>query len=151
LKLTIELVPSTCWCSNVRDHISADDWNIVKKYTSNLAGNCCEICKGVGPKWPVECHEVWEYDDKKNIQKLIRTIALCPDCHQVKHFGLASIKGQGQKALEHFMKVNKVNNEQALKYIGKAFALYEKRSKQEWILNIDWLNSTFNCNVKSKR
>ena len=151
MKLTIELVPSTCWCSNLRDHLSADEWNVVKKHTAKLAGNCCEICSGVGPKWPVECHEVWSYDDKNKIQTLIRTIALCPDCHQVKHFGLASINGQAEKALNHFMKVNEMSYERSIKYIQKSFDTYEKRSKKEWTLNIDWLNETFNCNVNSKR
>jgi len=151
LRLEIELVPSTCWCSNLRDHLSTDEWEVVKKYTFKKANNVCEICSGRGPKWPVECHEVWHYDDKTLTQTLVRTIALCPDCHQVKHFGLASIRGFGEKALSHFMIVNKESKKNSLKYIDSCFKLYEKRSKKQWTLNIDWLNSNFNCNVTSKR
>lgn len=39
---------------------------------------------------PVECHEVWDYDDDRKIQRLERRVALCPACHEVKHAGLAS-------------------------------------------------------------
>src|ERR1044071_5919999 len=99
MKLTIELVPKTCWCSNLRDHLSKEEWDVVKKYTSKNAGYICEICSGKGDKWPVECHEIWLYDDKRKIQTLERTIALCPSCHEVKHFGLASINGRSEQAL----------------------------------------------------
>lgn len=26
LTLSIELVPQTCWCSNLRDHLTKDEW-----------------------------------------------------------------------------------------------------------------------------
>lgn len=151
MKLTIELVPKTCWCSNLRDHLSKEEWDVVKKYTSKKAEYKCEICSGKGDKWPVECHEIWLYDDKNKIQTLERTIALCPSCHEVKHFGLASINGRAEQALQHFMIVNNSTLEKSLKYIEKCFNTYEKRSNHQWSLNIDWLNTTFGCSIKSKR
>lgn len=151
MKLTIELVPKTCWCSNLRDHLTKEEWDKVKKYTFTKASHICEICKGKGDKWPVECHEIWLYDDKTLTQTLERTIALCPSCHQVKHFGLASITGNYEKALSHFMKVNNFPYQKSINYIEKSFSIYEKRSNFNWALNIDWLNETFDCKVDSKR
>ena len=58
-RLTIELVPQTCWFSNVRSEVSAADWDRLRKLTSNAAGGRCEVCGGRGPRWPVECHEIW--------------------------------------------------------------------------------------------
>ena len=51
--LTIELVPKSCWFSNLRDHLTEAQWKEVKLSTFKAAGNRCEICQGVGDKWPV--------------------------------------------------------------------------------------------------
>lgn len=151
IKLTVELVPKSCWFSNVRDHVSSSQWNIIKKHTFNLAHNRCEICNGVGPKWPVECHEVWHYDDQLKIQTLVRTIALCPSCHQVKHIGLASILGKLDIAKRHFVKINQCSNAFADDYIRNSFNLFEIRSKSSWILDISWIEKVFNITINTKR
>jgi UDP-N-acetylglucosamine transferase subunit ALG13 len=75
-----ELVPKTCWYSNVRSCVSPNDWDILRKECFTLINNLCEICGGKGNKWPVECHEVWEYDEANKIQKLVRT---SPFAHNV--------------------------------------------------------------------
>ena len=136
LLLTIELVPETCWFSNLRAELSKNQWDFLRKQIYAEAYHTCEICGGVGPQHPVECHEIWEYNDKKLIQKLVGMIALCPDCHMVKHIGLASLRGKGEEAIAHFMKVNKITRKQADKHIQKAFKTWQKRSTKEWTLDI---------------
>src|SRR6266542_2374238 len=64
------------------------------------------IPTGRGPEHPVECHEVWRYDDRTHVQMLVRMIALCPACHQVKHLGFANVKGKGTQARAHLARVN---------------------------------------------
>src|SRR5574337_1863360 len=91
MKLTIELVPQTSWMNNVRAVLTTKRWDILRGIVADQAWNVCEICGGVGPKHPVECHEIWEYDEKNRTQKLAGMIALCPDCHMVKHFGFARV------------------------------------------------------------
>lgn len=140
LILTIELVPSTSWLNNVRAILTKSQWDFLKSKVAAAAYNCCEICGGVGPKHPVECHEIWSYDSKNLIQNLDGLIALCPDCHMVKHMGLARIKGQEVKALNHFMKVNKLTRKQAEALIEQAFKVWSERSQKQWKLNIDHLS-----------
>lgn len=48
MKLTIELVPTTCWYSNVRSNVSKAEWDIIRKESYSNANNCCEICKSTG-------------------------------------------------------------------------------------------------------
>lgn len=151
LKLTIELVPSSCWFSNVRDHVSSTIWSKIKKHTFEKAGHVCEICNSVGPKWPVECHEVWEYDDVNKIQKLTGTVSLCPDCHMVKHIGFANVLGKSDIAKAHFASINSLTMSQAGKLIGKAFNEYEERSKYDWKLDLSWLTDTYGLDVIEKR
>ena len=146
-RLTIELVPSTCWFSNVRAALTKKQWDVLKHRVYSAAYDTCQICGGVGPKHPVECHEIWHYDDKKLIQKLEGMIALCPDCHIVKHFGLAQIQNKGEKALKHLMEVNNLSKNNAEKYIKKSFEKWAERSSKNWKLDISILES-YGINIK---
>ncbi len=144
MKLTIELVPKTSWYSNLRSELTKGEWEIIKKKTREKSGSKCEICGGVGPKWPVECHEIWEYDDKDCIQSLKAVQALCPNCHQCKHFGLAEMKGHYNKALKHLAKVNNITLEEAGDYVEASFAIWEERSRKKWNLDIDLVEGLLN-------
>jgi len=141
MKLTIELVPKTAWYSNVRDILSKAQWDAVRKQVYSAAYDLCQICGGVGPKHPVEAHEIWSYDEASGIQKLEKILALCPACHQVKHIGLAQIQGKFEKAVLHFMKINEVARSAALAYISAQFKIWEERSKLEWKLDITELSN----------
>jgi hypothetical protein len=112
----------------------------LKKQTSKLTRHRCEICAGRGHRWPVECHEVWLYNDKTYTQTLVRLIALCPMCHKVKHIGLASVNGEFEEVRAHLMKVNQWPQQStADAYIARAFEIFEERSRHEWMLDISYL------------
>lgn len=139
MKLTIELVPSTSWMNNVRAVLTAKRWDAVRGVVCDKAWNVCQICGGVGSKHPVECHEIWHYDDQNQIQKLVGMISLCPDCHMCKHIGLAQIQGRGEKALKHLMKINDLKKKEAEAYIAEAFKVWQARSQQKWTLDLSHL------------
>lgn len=140
-KLTIELVPQSTWYNNVRSNVEAMLWEKLKKSTAEKAKHRCEICGGRGRKWPVECHEIWHYDDIEHVQKLLGLIALCPACHSVKHIGCASVQGKLPSAMRHLMRVNNWSNNEALSYIDKQFEIWKARSQYEWKLDISFLSA----------
>ncbi|MBW4641077.1 MAG: HNH endonuclease [Gloeocapsa sp. UFS-A4-WI-NPMV-4B04] len=144
-QLTIELVPNTCWYSNVRSNVSKQDWDNLRHYTYKQAGHRCEVCGGVGQQHPVECHEIWNYDDQQHIQTLTGLIALCPACHECKHIGLAQIKDRGEIALQHLAKVNKWSLEQAEEYASDCFKIWHRRSQFNWKLDISYLKQFGIC------
>jgi len=139
--LTVELVPRTCWFSNVRSSVSSRDWDTIRKEAYAKANHRCEICFGIGRKHPVECHEVWHYDDKLFLQKLVRMIALCPSCHEVKHIGLAKVRGRLDAAQKHLMKVNNWSKKETEEHIIGAFEQWHERSKHPWKIDLSWLDS----------
>jgi len=141
MKLNIELVPQTCHYKNVRSNVSKQEWDKLRKECYAKAKYKCEICGGRGTKHPVECHEIWYYDDNKRIQSLKGLISLCPTCHMVKHIGLARINGNYELAFNHFMKVNNYSKELANIEINKAFRKWEERSSHTWTLDISWLQN----------
>lgn len=139
MKLTIELVPKTAWYSNVRDILTKNQWDIVRKRVYSESYDVCQICGGVGSKHPVEAHEIWHYDDAAKIQRLDRILALCPKCHQVKHIGLAQLRGKFEVTIKHFMKINKMERTEAIGYVSSQFRIWQDRSEHQWKLDIDKL------------
>lgn len=136
MKLTIELVPKSSWQQNVRSALPKSEWDRIRKETYRNAGYRCEICGGVGESHPVECHEIWEYDDERNIQRLSGFIALCPDCHRCKHIGLATIQGFREEARLHLAKVNEVSLDKVDDIILSAFEKWNERSQHEWTVDL---------------
>ena len=134
-KLTIELVPETAWGSNLRLVLSVKDWDVLRRACYEKAGFVCEICGGKGSNHSVEAHEVWEYNDKTHVQKLLRLIALCPSCHEVKHFGRAEAIGNRPRALMNLMQVNNWSRAYAESYIAQVYELWNARSNFMWTLD----------------
>ena len=147
--LTIELIPKTSWYKNVRSNVSKEEWERLKKITFNRAGYKCEICGRRGNRWPVECHEIFAYDDEQHIQKLVKLMALCPACHEVKHIGLAGLRGKGDAARTHLAKVNGWSLEEANIYIEWCFEIWHRRSCHRWNLDLSYLEQ-FGISVEDR-
>jgi len=139
-KLTIELVPQTAFYKNVRSEVTRTQWDIIRKKVYKEYDYKCGICSGKGKQHPVECHEIWEYDDNKHIQTLKGFIALCPSCHQVKHIGLSQIRGLKKECLKHLMFVNKITKKEANMQILETARIWEERSQYDWKCDMSFLS-----------
>lgn len=139
MKLDLDLVPQSCWFSNVRSEVTKQQWDKIRHEAYAAAGHVCQICGGIGPKHPVEAHEIWEYDETSLKQKLVGIEAICASCHSVHHYGLSKILGKEKEALAHFMKINKITKSKALSHIDKKFEEWKHRSQLQWELDISFL------------
>ena len=139
LKLQIELVPQSCWYSNIRSNVKDSQWDKIRKEVYAKANHHCEICGEQGTKHPVECHEVWYYNEDTLNQKLNYFQALCPLCHEVKHIGLASLRGNGFRAAERFAKVNGLEDGESRLIRTAVSKQWRIRSLQKWSFDIDLL------------
>ena len=137
-KLNFELVPDSCWYSNLRSILSKEQWDVVRKEAYSRADGKCMICgKSVSR---LEAHEQWQYDEENNIQKLKDVIAVCKSCHEVIHIGRTSLLGGEERASEHFMKVNGCNYAEYRKALGEANEAHRRRNKvAEWKLDLSYL------------
>jgi hypothetical protein len=140
-RLTVELVPKTSWYNNVRALVDKLSWDRIRRQVYRQANYRCEVCGGRGPEHPVECHEVWHYDDRTRIQRLVRMIALCPACHQVKHIGFAGVQGKEAQARAHLARVNGWTLAQTDAYIDEAFLVWAQRSTGPWTLDLEGLRA----------
>ena len=150
-RLAVELVPSTAWWSNVRSNVTRREWEICKLFVRRRSDDHCEICGGQGSRHSVECHEIWHYDDERQIQTLVGLIALCPRCHEVKHIGRALALGNWSRALTHLATVNGWSIEHADRYVALQLEIHALRSTHQWALDISYLNKLgLNPTVKDR-
>ncbi len=137
--LFVDLVPQSCWFTNVRSCVTKDSWDRIRKAVYGRAGYRCEVCgaarDSASKRW-IEAHERWQFDDTLRIQKLVRLVALCSDCHTVTHFGLAKVWGVDKKAFQHLVKVTGMTEREANDHIREAFRVWEERSKYEYSLDL---------------
>lgn len=140
--LFVDLVPTTCWFTNVRSCVAARDWERLRRTILDRASNRCEACGATADReakqW-LEVHERWTYDEVLRVQKLGRLICLCTNCHTVTHFGLAQINGLETHALRHLMTVTSMTGSQARAHIEAAFDLWRRRSLTNWTLDLSIL------------
>ena len=107
--LFVDLVPSSCWFTNVRSCVAAKDWERLRRMVTARCAQRCEIC-GVGEdrdakRW-LEVHERWAYDEGSHRQVLKRLICLCADCHHVTHYGhSAKVLGIEDEVFSHLVEV----------------------------------------------
>ena len=151
--LYVDLVPQTSWFANLRSELKKSEWDSVRKIVYQRAGNCCEICGGKGSTHAVEAHERWSFDNETTTQTLIRIEALCPKCHLVTHIGNAERLGKGELAMEHLMKVNTWDNDQAKQHISEAFSVWRERGVVQWDFDMKHLlqfNVSFSDETMSK-
>ncbi len=138
LKLDFELVPDGCWYSNLRSILKPAQWDVVRREAYARANGKCMICGR--PAKRLEAHERWSYDEKNAVQKLEDVIAVCHSCHAVIHIGRTQLLGDEEKAIAHFMKVNKCSYADYVKALGRANEIHRRRNEiPEWSVNLEYL------------
>ncbi|MEC3974104.1 DUF5710 domain-containing protein [Amycolatopsis sp. H20-H5] len=140
--LFVDLVPRSCWFTNVRSCVDQRDWERLRRMVIRRAGGRCEVCGREEAReehrW-LEVHERWAYDAANLVQSLRRLICLCTDCHQVTHLGLAQVNGLLEQALSHLMTVTGLPESTVEDHVHAAFARWEERSRSFWTLDLAML------------
>lgn len=138
LKLEVELVLAQFWGQSLYRLMRKSAWNKIRHKIYAQYNRKCGICEAVcEAKSSLVCHEIWTYDDIKHIQRLKDFIALCVDCHSVKHLGRTENISTPNKdfyeiAVEHFMKVNRCSREVFEEHKEQAYVKWEERGQHKW-------------------
>lgn len=139
--LKIELIPKNSWFKNLRNSISKSKWDDIRKDVYKKADYRCDLCKSNGKLY---CHEIWKYNDIKNIQKLIGFQALCENCHYLNHLGLVNVKIAKKELpgdfintlIKHFCEVNNCNEKDFEKERNEAYRKWTERSKKHFYIDL---------------
>lgn len=138
LKLDFELVPDSCWYSNLRTLLKPKMWDVIRKEAYSRAEGKCMICGRKVTR--LEAHERWSYNLETKVQKLEEVIAVCHSCHSVIHIGRTQLLGDEDKAIAHFQRVNKASYADYIKALKRANELHQLRNMvDEWSLDLGYL------------
>lgn len=140
-RLRIEMIPEPLWERSLKKELPDARWRRLRVDVVNAAGHRCEICGGQGRRHAVECHEEWAYDDEQCVQRLVKLVALCPDCHMAKTPGragwLASLHPDTYGDLpydvqEHLARVNGWDLTTAVAYVRWSTQVNRERGQYAW-------------------
>ena len=134
-ELFIDLVPRSCWFTNVRYCIDRNDWDTLRHKVYKRVKNICECCGKKARKGKsLEAHERWSYKD--GIQKLERVVALCTLCHQVTHYGHSKSLVDEEVLREHLKRVRRFDDNECDRHIQEAYHLVAERNLADWDLDL---------------
>lgn len=138
--LTVEAFPASLVSHiNMSTALPEQTYHAIRKETYKKASYRCEVTGGVGPQWPVECHEMWRFHDDSCTLQLMGFTALHPSVHAAKHLERQRGVQQRQQALEMLQLVNGWTAAEAEAYWNFAKATAIRRSSQQWKFDLSWL------------
>jgi hypothetical protein len=95
------------------------------------------ICGSVGADHPVEAHEAWEFDEAERMQRLVGMMALCPACHEVKHFGRAVRRGRGEQVRAQLARINGWSGDEVEEHLRTTAEVWHRREEvEDWSLDL---------------
>jgi hypothetical protein len=142
-RLLIELIPKTSWYDDARELMDEATWEWISDQVLDRAEGVCEICGASDPGQPMRCDAVWRLDDPVRVQRLVRLIAMCGDCHHVEHMGFANMHGGGTRARAHLARVNGWTLVQADAHVAEAFRVWARRNQGPWVIDVEGLRPYF--------
>lgn len=137
--LYIDLIPSSCWFTNVRYCIAPEYWERLAKGIRARAGQACEVCKGGADADNgvfLEAHERWHFDEERGVQTLKRIVCLCTACHRTTHYGLSQLRGEEELVRAHFKAVNDCDEAELDRHVAQAFETWQSRNERDWELDL---------------
>lgn len=143
-KLKIEPIPSQNWGVSLARMLPSEVWDSLRREVYSIADYTCVICGATDKR--LHCHERWEYNDKRHVQRLAGLECICGDCHQVKHWGRTSKllldkgdKWEADRLIAHFCKVNGCTREEFNSHKIRVGILVQRRSKEKYKVNFGLL------------
>ena len=135
LKLELEIIPDTTKYQNLKVAVPQTTWAKLSKDTRIRFNNKCAICGTTQNQ--LNCHEVWEWNDKSWVQKLMALIPLCPLCHATKHNNSYLFPEHYKKCQTHFAEINHISLEDmdVKDYISTIERISYKRGTHYWVLD----------------
>lgn len=130
MRLEIEPVLRCNWGKSLANLLPKEVWDKLRREVYEAYDYKCCICGERGKK--LHCHEVWTYNDKKKVQKLVNLECICGTCHALKHWGrtkaVTTDRKELQSLIDHFCKVNGCSEEVFYRHDKEISRLLGKRS-----------------------
>lgn len=137
LKLRIEPIPQFTWGISLASKLPKEEWDELRQKVYRRANYRCEICGSTIRA--LHCHEVWEFDFRRKIQRLSKLECCCELCHDVHHFGrtkMTKSRKDVEICIEHWCQVNRKTRSDFLQYQEEIRRQNLKKVDIPWIVKI---------------
>ncbi len=137
LKLTIQPIPVSTWGRSLANRLPRKDWDKIRYDEYRRADYTCEICEEINLS--LHCHEVWSFEERKKIQRLMGFEVCCELCHDVHHFGRSKAtktKVYIDRLIRHWCVVNKKTLNDFRLYESQIFEINKKRANRFYVVKV---------------
>lgn len=137
LKLPMEPKPISTWGVTLANRMPRQEWDDLRSKVYRSANYQCEVCGENNST--LHCHEVWDFDDRKSIQRLAGLQCLCQTCHDVKHFGRSQEVYKGPyiaELIRHWCRVNDKTRADFNLHQQQVFTLNKKRADKFYVVKV---------------
>lgn len=134
-----DMLPSSTWEANLRTALSQAEWDRLRRFCYQAAGNTCIACGSRGEPH-VEAHEAWAFDETTGVQRLVGLRCFCPTCHKAKHLGYANRIGRYRQVIERLKWLNDWDDVTMEKELRTVAERQERLSQREWTLDLSFLH-----------
>lgn len=135
-----DMLPSSTWENNLRSALAEEEWDRLRKFCYQAAGNACVACGSRGEPH-VEAHEAWAFNEATGIQTLKAILCLCPTCHKAKHLGFANRIGRLNEVLARLKWLNDWDDVSLRANLAKVEARQRVLSARSWELDLSFLRT----------
>jgi hypothetical protein len=113
-------------------------WREIRNEVLRVSGGVCECCQR---QCDLQVHEVWQFDYRASVQRLLSCLAVCDDCHRCIHWGRTLIKAAEEgisvdRLAQHFVWVNKCTFTEMYDEYERARMEYRLASNVDWRLDL---------------
>lgn len=135
-----EIVPKPLYGRNLRK-LFPNQWRSQIRPGVFARTDRCYICNAGA----LYAHEIWAYDDKRLVQRLVSVEPICELCHLFKHMGRTDkLRQEGvisqlkfKRVVAHGLKINRLEGSFTLElYVAEHQALWKWRDRQTWKQNL---------------
>lgn len=137
LKLEIQPIPISSWGISLASRLPQKEWDEIRHENYRDADYTCVICGATNRT--LNCHEVWKFDDRRRIQRLVELECCCNLCHDVHHFGRSKetkSKAYVDRLIGHWCKVNKKTRRDFALYLREIFEINKKRADRIYTIKV---------------
>lgn len=147
--IEVNLIPSSSWGASLSKLLSWRSWSKLRQPVIDAWGGRCCVCggnerladpeqanRGRAKDKGVDCHEIWQYDDERGVQKLTGLVPVCDACHECYHLGLATENDRGGEAGARLAAINGWTLPEAAATIAGIFEDHGVRSRHAWALDL---------------
>jgi hypothetical protein len=137
-------IPETSWGSSLSNLLTWPCWNRLRQAVFGETGHRCLLCGAAGK---LDCHEIWKYFEPTEdgqihrgalcgVQRLVKLIPVCADCHETFHLGLAGIRGRLSIALERIAALYRLSDDEREAYLPMVKEDWYRRNEFSWALDV---------------